>query len=153
MYYLTKEKKKELGLELEHLIINERIIAAKNISSALSDNGNMAENNDFMIARDKKEKLEIRISHLEDVLKNSEIVKDKIHEEVEVGATVIICKDGDKRKKIFKIVGREEFDIKSKKIPLDSPLAKSMMGKKEGEKFEFFTPNKKKNIYIIKKIT
>jgi len=153
MYYLTKEKKIELEKELKHLINNERLVAAKDISNALDDNGNMSENNDFIIARQKKEKLEIRISHLEDVLKNTKIIENKKFDKVDVGATVIIHKKGDKRQKIFTISGREEFDIKSKKIPLDSPLAKAMMGKKEGEVFSFLTPNKKINEYIIKTVS
>jgi len=99
------------------LINNERLIVAKNITDALSDSGNMAENNNFMEARRKKDKLEIRIDHLEDVIKNSVLVEEGKHDKVEIGATVVIRKKGDKRQKIFKIVGREEFDIKSKQIP------------------------------------
>ena len=153
MYYLTKEKKEELEEELKKLINEGRLESAKKIADALEDNANMAENNDFMVAREEKEKLEIRISHLEDILKNVEILKKKKFERVDVGATVVVRKKGTKKDKIFEIVGREEFDLDSKKIALDAPLAKAMLGKKEKEEFEFITPGGNINKYVIKLIS
>ena len=153
MYWLTLEKKKELEEELEHLIINERIVVAKNIAKSLKDEPNMSENNDYITAIQKKEKLETRIAHLEDVIRNSVIIdENKKHDKVEVGATVIILKKGDRRQKIFKIVGKEEIDLNLKKISWDSPIAKAMMDKKEGDRFDYKTRSGKINNYLIKKI-
>jgi transcription elongation factor GreA len=152
MYYLTQTKKDELEKELDYLVNVRRAELSDELKEAYDDGDKIAENNNVMILKRVREKLEIRIDHLKDVLKDSEIVKDKKYDKVEVGATVFIQKKGKSEEKVFQIVGREEFDLKSKKIPLDSPLAVAMMGKVAGEKFEFITPNKKKNIYTINKI-
>ena len=50
---------------------------------------------------------------------------------------------------IYQIVGDDESDIKSKKISINSPLAKSLIGKQEGDDVEFESPGGQKNFEIL----
>ncbi|HIP34087.1 MAG TPA: transcription elongation factor GreA [Bacteroidia bacterium] len=149
-YYVTKEKKIELEAELKKLINSGR----KEISERLDESkalGDLKENAEFHQAREDQGKMEARIEELEVILKESEIVEHKNKGEVEVGAKVEVKKDG--KKKIFEIVGRQEVDISTGKIALDSPLAKELIGKHKGDKFTFLTPGGDKVDYEILKVS
>ena len=66
------------------------------------------------------------------------------------GSTVEIEDLDEETKSIYQIVGDDEADIKEKKISINSPLAKSMIGKEEGDVIDFETPGGLKNYEIVK---
>ena len=55
------------------------------------------------------------------------------------GATIVVCDENDK-KKVYQIVGVDEADAASGKISWVSPLAKALLGKNQGDFFEFKSP-------------
>jgi len=149
-YYLTIEKKKELEIELKNLTTSGRKEIAERLDEAKAL-GDLKENAEYHQSRDDQGKMEARIRELEAMLKESEIIKHPKGDKVEIGSRVEMKKDGKKIN--YEIVGRAEVDILNNKIPLDSPLAKEMMGKKEKDIFIFETPNGKKYNYEILKIS
>jgi transcription elongation factor GreA len=149
-YYLTKEKKAELEAELKELLNKGRKEIAERLDDAKAL-GDLKENAEYHQAREDQGKMEARIEELEVILKEAEIIKHKNTGEIEVGSKVEVKKDG--KKKEFEIVGRQETDIFSGKIALDSPLAKELIGKKKGDKFTFLAPNGKKVEYEIVKVS
>ena len=137
--YLTKEKYAELALELEHLKKVERKSVAEALESAKAL-GDLSENAEYHDARAKQGNLEDRISQIENVLKNAEIMSLHHTTVVGVGSTVVVQKKGDKEKNTYKIVGSEEANAADKKISFKSPFGMAIMGKQKGDDFEVSAP-------------
>lgn len=108
--------------------------------------GDLSENNDYHNAKEQLEFLDGQIEELEEVIKNSEIVK---HGQgvVDLGAKVKVAIDG--RETHFHIVGEWEADPKEKKISNTSPLGRALVGKKVGEKVEVQAPAGKIEYTIV----
>lgn len=137
--YLTKEKFAELQAELEELKSTKRKEIAESLEYAKSL-GDLSENAEYQQARELQASTEERILKLEAVLKSAVIVALHHSDKVEVGSAVTVVKEGDKEKKLYKIVGSEEADMASGKISFNSPLGAALMGKSKDETFSFNTP-------------
>jgi len=139
--YISKEKKAELQKELDFLKSDKRkeIIEALEYSKSLGD---LSENAEYHQAREEQGKLEEKIGSLEELLRNSIIVSDtkKKSDEIEVGSEIVVHKGQGKSDITYHIVGSEEADIASGKISNTSPLGKSFIGKKKGDKVTVSTP-------------
>jgi transcription elongation factor GreA len=146
--YLTKEKYKELTQELDFLVTTKRRGIAEQLEAAKAL-GDLSENAEYHEAREQQALIEDRIRKIEYVLKNAEIVTHKESDVVEIGSTVIVCRDGQKECKEFHLVGSEEADTSKGRISNVSPIGKSMMGKKKGDEFIFVAPNGTKVKYKI----
>jgi transcription elongation factor GreA len=137
--YLTQAKYDELTKELDILIHAKRKEVAEHLEYAKSL-GDLSENAEYHEARDEQAKVEARIAQLEHMLKHAEIVKHKVTDTVEAGATVTISKQGEKGQQVFLLVGSEEADMAAGKLSYQSPLGRMLMGKKKGDSFELETP-------------
>jgi len=91
--------------------------------------------------------VEDRISQLEEILKNSEIIKTHHSSEVEVGTTVVTKRGGKQEE--FQIVGAEESDTLTGKISYESPLGASLIGHKKGETVMVSTPKGEISYLIV----
>lgn len=147
-YKLTSEGIAELKTELDTLI-GSRSELAERIKSA-REFGDLSENAEYSSARQDQERAEIRIAEIENILNNSEVIKQpKKNDTVSLGNTVVL-KDG-KTEKTFTIVGSVEADPMEGKISNESPIGQALLGKKLGEKVEIKTPSST-NTYTIKEI-
>ncbi len=138
-YYLTKEKHGKLLRELDDLRTTKR----KEIASALEyarSLGDLSENAEYQEAREAQATLEERIATIKTILKNVEIIKDHHSTLIEPGSTVTIKKEGDSTPRVLYIVGSTEADLASGKISNESPLGRTLLGRKKGEKFKLDTP-------------
>lgn len=147
--YITKEKFKELQEELEHLTKVKRNEIARKLDSA-GALGDLRENSEYQQVREDQATLEGRILQIEDVLKESEIVKPGKKDIVGVGSKISICKKGKKDCLNYKIVGAEEADISAGKISANSPLGKVLVGKRKGDVVEFEAPKGNMQYKIVK---
>lgn len=146
-YLLTKEGVAELEKERAELIA-QRGPVAEAIKTA-REFGDLAENAEYQSARQEQEKLEARISEIEHILTNTEVItKPKGDTKVQIGSTVKL-KNGTT--KTFQVVGTVEADPLNGKISDESPIGKALMGKKLGEKVEIVTPAET-NCYTIVEI-
>ena len=146
--YLTKEKYEELKNELDQLKSVKRKEIAENLEYAKSL-GDLSENAEYQQARELQASTEERISKVESILKSAVIVALHHSEKVEIGSTVTVQKEGEKEKRLFKIVGSEEADTVQGKISYVSPLGSALMGKKKGESFSFSTPKGGVNYKVV----
>ena len=147
-FKLTSEGIAELKTELDTLI-GSRSELAERIKSA-REFGDLSENAEYSSARQDQERAEIRIAEIENILNNSEVIKQpKKNDTVSLGNTVVL-KDG-KTEKTFTIVGSVEADPMEGKISNESPIGQALLGKKLGEKVEIKTPSST-NTYTIKEI-
>jgi transcription elongation factor GreA len=137
-FHLTKEGVAELKAELKTLVA-ERGPIAQRIKDA-REFGDLAENAEYSSARQEQEKLEMRISEIENILLNVEIIsKPKGDNKVQLGSSVKLKNEAGKTKE-FQVVGTVEADPLNGKISDESPIGKALLGKKLGEVVEIKTP-------------
>ncbi len=146
--YITKEKRKELELELEDLEGSKRkeILASLHYAKSL---GGLSENAEYHQAREDQGKLEERIAKIKQILKFSQTVQSGGGDTLEIGSRVTVQKEGTKEEKVYIIVGSEEADMTKGKISNKSPFGQALFGKKKGDTVSFQTPNGLVNYKII----
>ncbi len=145
--YLSEEKHRQLSEELMRLKTVERKKNAENLEYAKSL-GDLSENAEYHEARDKQADVEDRIRHLEQVLKESEIIGRHENSEVAVGAIVTVKRDGGQAED-FQIVGAEESNMLSGKISYESPIGSALLGHQKGDKVTVTTPKGDVSYQII----
>ena len=135
-FYLTKEGTQELKTEQAELIAQRGPIAER-IKTA-REFGDLAENAEYTSARQEQEIVEGRISEIEHILQNVEIIsKPRGDHKVQLGSTVKL--KGNGKPKQFKVVGTVEADPLKGKISDESPIGRELMGKAEGDKVSIKT--------------
>lgn len=145
-YQLTLDGKIELEKELEELKA-QRVAVAERIASA-RDFGDLRENEEYHAAREEQATMERRISEIEDILLNAEMITTKNTSIVEVGNTVELETEG--KKVIYTVVGPVEADPLEGKISNESPIGQALLGKKVGETVTIETPKATVEYKIVK---
>jgi len=137
-FHLTPDGVNELKEELEELI-GQRGQIAENIKSA-REFGDLSENAEYAAARQDQDRAENRISEIEHILQNVEVIKKpKGDSKVQLGSEVRL-KSSDGKTKTFKVVGTVEADPSEGKISEEYPIGQALIGKKVGENVEIVTP-------------
>lgn len=146
--FITKDKKEALEAELHELTTVKRkeIIAAIEYAKSLGD---LSENAEYHIAREEQGKLQERISTIEHVLKNAEVVNPSTDGTVNVGSTIVIQKEGESNTRTLTMVGSEETDMLSGKISYKSPLGQCLYQKKQGDNVTVMTPKGEVTYQIV----
>ncbi len=133
--YLTKEGLEKLQNELVHLKNITRVEIAEKLKEAISF-WDLSENAEYEEARNEQAQVELRISNLEEQLKDVEIIKEDIkRDKVTMGSIVTILNIDTKEEVAYKIVGSTEADIlaETPMISNESPIGKAMLGKKKND--------------------
>lgn len=140
-YPMTAEGKQKLEEELDQLKTEKRSEVIERIKIARSF-GDLSENSEYESAKDEQAFVEGRITKIEHMLRFSELIDNSstATDEVSIGKTVTFIElpDGDEEE--YSIVGSAEADPFNGKISNDSPIAKSLIGKKVGDKVTISTP-------------
>lgn len=137
-YLLTKDGIADLEKELADLIADRGPVAER-IKTA-REFGDLAENAEYSSARLEQERAESRISEIENILQNVEIIKKpKGDSKVQLGSCVKLKSESGIAKE-FQVVGTVEADPLNGKISDESPIGRALLGKKEGEEVEIVTP-------------
>ncbi len=138
---ITKEGFVKLGEEVKKLKMVDRPAVIQAIAEA-RELGDLSENAEYHAAREKQSFIEGRIIELEDKIARSEVIDvgSLTGSKIKFGAQVKLVDDDD-HEVSYRIVGEYEADISKHKISILSPLAKSLIGKEEGDCFEFTTPS------------
>ncbi len=145
-YQITTEGKLELEAELLELKGRRSQIAEK-IANA-RDYGDLSENSEYDSAREEQGLVESRVSEIEDILQNAEIIKVTKSSTIKVGSTVVL-KNGSRV--TYRIVGPVEADPLEGKISNQSPIGSALMGKKVGDKVTIKTP-KGETTYTVEEV-
>jgi transcription elongation factor GreA len=139
--FLSQEGLVLLQEEIKNLKEVRRGEVAEKLKEAISY-GDISENSEYDDARNQQAQVEFRISEIEEILKNYEIIEDQHDSKqvrVSIGSEIAIKWLNEKQKgekESFKIVGSTEadiFDKKDKKISNESPIGKALLGKKVGD--------------------
>ena len=148
---ITINGEKKLRSELDNLTNIERPKIIEAIATA-REHGDLKENAEYHAAREQQGFVEGRIKDIKLKLSNAEIVDPKkISSDKVVFSAKVELFDFEKESNItYTIVGDDEADIKSGFISINSPIARSMIGKKEGDIVSAETPSGEKEFEILK---
>ena len=125
------------------------IVAA--ISEARS-HGDLKENAEYHAAKEQQSHNEGRIQEIEDIIARANVIDvTKISNEGKVifGSTIFLQNLDNDEKIDYKIVGKDEADLKQKLLYFKSPIGKGLIGKNKGDLVEISTPAGVKNFEII----
>lgn len=147
---MTLKGKNRLEEELSNLKLVKRPEIIQAISSA-RELGDLSENAEYHYAKEKQGFIEGRIAYLESRINNSEVIDiTKIKSDlVKFGAFVKLCDVKSSEEVDYQIVGVDESDIASGLLSIESPLAKHLIGKEEGDVVLFKTQSGEKKYEII----
>ncbi len=139
---LTARGAEQLKEELRRLKLEERPKVTAAIAAARA-HGDLKENAEYHAAKEQQGLMEARIRDIEAKLANAQIIDVTTVNaggKVVFGATVhLVASDGSEVK--YQIVGEDEADIKNGLLSIGSPIARALIGKKEGDEVEVATPS------------
>ncbi|KSU83826.1 transcription elongation factor GreA [Fictibacillus enclensis] len=149
-HYMTLEGKQKLENELEQLKTEKRKEVVERIKIARSF-GDLSENSEYDAAKDEQAFVEARIVQLEKMIRDAVIIEENkaAGDVVSIGKSVKFLELPDGDEETYKIVGSAEADPFEGKISNDSPMAKSLLGKKVGEQVSVQTPGGEISVRII----
>ena len=147
---LTQRGADQLREELKRLKFTERPNLSKAIAVA-REHGDLRENAEYHAAKEQQSFVEGRIKEIETKLSNAEIIDVTRLEpggRVVFGATVNLSDVDSGVEVTYQIVGEDEADIKAGLISITSPIARAVIGKREGDEVEVDAPGGRKRYEI-----
>ena len=147
---ITLQGLTEIKKELDKLknIERPKIIAA--IAEARG-HGDLKENAEYHAAKEMQAKIESRVIEINDLIARANIIdvtKLENNGTVIFGSTVSLLDLEKNKKKVYKIVGKDEADIKKNYIYFRSPISKALIGKNKKDSVTVTTPSGEKNFEI-----
>lgn len=133
VYELTKEGLENLRKELRYLKDEQRPYAIGLLQDA-KKLGDLSENADYDAARDLQAKVESRIKEIERIIENAKIIEvSNETNKVTFGKTVKLLLVEKNKEVKYRLVGTVETNPSEKKISVDSPVGKAIVGKERGD--------------------
>lgn len=149
---ITKRGAEALKAELHRLKTIERPAVINAISDARAQ-GDLSENAEYDAAKDKQAFVEGRIQELEGKLSSAQIIDPAALQgngRVVFGATVALADEDNGDQVTYQIVGEDEADIKLGRLNINSPIARALIGKEEGDVAEFQAPGGLRRFEVVK---
>ncbi len=146
--YITPEGMEKMEEELRYLWKVKRPKVTQAVSEAAAQ-GDRSENAEYIYGKKQLREIDARVRFLSKRLEDM-VVVDRIPEDqkkINFGAWVEL-EDEDGELKQYRIVGPDEFDVKQGLISMDSPLAKALLNKREGEEVMVKGPKGAIEMYI-----
>ena len=139
----------KLTEELERLKTVERAAIAKVIDEARAL-GDLKENAEYHAAKEKQGLMEARIIELTDLTGRAQVIDPSAlaHERVSFGSTVVLIDQATDEEVTYTIVGSQESNPNKGLISLQSPMARALIGKEEGDEVELQLAGGKKTFDI-----
>ena len=147
---ITIQGLEKLKEELVFLKEKKRPEIVSAIAEARS-HGDLKENAEYHAAKEQQSHNEGRIQEINDIIARANVIDvTKIANDAKVifGSTVYLVNLDTDEKIDYKIVGKDEADLKKKLIYFKSPIGKGLIGKNKGDLVEVNTPSGIKNFEI-----
>ncbi len=143
----------KLSEELENLKTTKRGVIAAIIDEARAQ-GDLKENAEYHAAKDEQGLMEARIAELTDVVGRAQVVDPATlaHVRISFGSTIQLTDQNTDEEMTYTIVGRQESNPGKGLISIQSPMAKVLLGKEEGDEVTIVLPSGKKT-YDIEKVS
>jgi transcription elongation factor GreA len=140
---ITKAGELKLSEQLHHLKTKDRIEISQAIADARA-HGDLKENAEYHAAKEEQGFLESKIQDIEHALANAQVIDVKDIPEtgrVVFGSTIDLYDVDNKKSLTYKIVGNLESDPESGSISIQTPIARGLLGKNEGDEVTISTPS------------
>ena len=147
---ITVNGLKNLKSELEGLKNIERPKIVEAIAEARS-HGDLKENAEYHAAKEEQSHSEGRITEINDIIARANVIDVTVLSndgKVIFGSTVFLENLDNGEKINYKIVGKDEANLKQKLIFFQSPIGKGLIGKNKNDLVEIITPAGVKNFEI-----
>jgi len=143
----------KLSEELEQLKTHERGIIAAVIDEARAQ-GDLKENAEYHAAKDEQGLMEARISELTDIVGRAQVIDPSTlaHARISFGSTVDLIDQNTDDEIRYTIVGGQESNPSKGLISIQSPMARALIGKEEGDEVQLMLPAGKKT-YDIEEVS
>ena len=140
--YYTEEGLKKLKDELHQMKTVQRPAISDQIAEA-RDKGDLSENAEYDAAKEAQGLLEMKISKLETIIGNARLIDETNIDtsKVFILSKVKIRNTANDMEMEYTLVAENEADLKAKKISIDSPIGKGLLGKKVNDVADIQTPN------------
>ena len=138
---MTEKGYAKLQDELKNLISKQRPEIIQTIAEARS-HGDLSENAEYQYAKEQQSLIEGKIADIETTIAHAEIIDvAKLGgKEIKFGATVKIQDEDLGKYSTYQIVGENESDVENKKLSINSPLARALIGKIKNDVVEVNSP-------------
>jgi len=140
--YYTQEGLQKLKDDLHTMKTVERPSISQQIGEA-RDKGDLSENAEYDAAKEAQGLLEMKISKLETVLSNARLIDESMidNSKVFILSKVKLKNVQNAMEMEYTLVAENEANLKEKKISVDSPIGKGLLGKAKGQIADITTPN------------
>ena len=140
--YYTPEGLQKLKAQLEELKTVQRPSISQQIGEA-RDKGDLSENAEYDAAKEAQGILEMKISKLQTVISNARLIDDSNidNSKVYILSKVKIKNVANGMEIVYTLVAENEADLKARKISVESPIGKGLLGKAEGDIADIVTPS------------
>jgi len=147
---MTPEGHKKLQDELKHLKSVERPKNVADIERA-RDHGDLSENAEYSAAKERQALISFRMQEIEHRLASAQVIDpSKLdHDKVVFGATVKLHDVDSGEELSYTIVGADETDVAKGRISIESPIARALIGKEEGDEARVKTPKGVREFEIV----
>jgi transcription elongation factor GreA len=148
---ITLRGAEKLKAELHQLKTKDRPWVINAIAEARAQ-GDLSENAEYEAAKDRQGFIEGRIAEVEGKLSAAQIIDPTTLDasgKVVFGATVDLEDEDSGAKVTYQIVGEDEADIKKGLVNISSPIARSLIGKEEGDVAEVQAPGGVRRFEIV----
>ena len=135
-YRMSQERLEELKKELEYLQTVREKEVSEQVKEARSF-GDLSENSEYDEAKTEQGKLYSKIAEIKNLIENAVILENvPTGSAISMGSRVTVREVGEEDEGTYEIVGSQEANP----ISDESPLGRSLMGKKKGDRIEFEAP-------------
>ena len=147
--YITPEGEHALREELHQLWKVERPVVTNAVHEA-AKNGDRSENGDYIYGKRRLREIDSRVRFLNKRLDELEVVNRPPEDTSRIffGAWVTL-EDEDGEEQRWRIVGPDEFDLNSGKLSMDSPMARSLLGKGVDDEVVVRSPSGDRTYYVV----
>ncbi len=138
---MTEEGYNKLRDELAHMTGVLRPQISQQIAEA-RDKGDLSENAEYDAAKEAQGMLEMKIAQMEAIFAGARIIDESMigTDAVQILNRVTIRNTKTKKDMTYTIVSENEASLKDKKLSIETPIAKALLGKKKGDKVVANTP-------------
>jgi transcription elongation factor GreA len=148
---ITVEGADELRDELRILKNEVRPRITKSIAEARA-HGDLKENAEYHAAKEEQGLAEARVRDIEGKLSNAQIIDIKtmpVSDKVIFGVTVLLYDTDTEAEVRYRIVGDDESDISKGMLSVSAPIARAIIGKRQGDEVDITTPGGQKSYEIM----
>jgi transcription elongation factor GreB len=146
--YITPEGEQHLRAELHQLWKVERPQVTNAVHEA-AKNGDRSENGDYIYGKRRLREIDSRVRFLNKRLDELKIIDRPPDDtgKVYFGAWVTLEDEAGKEQR-WRIVGPDEFDLRADKLSMDSPMARSLLGKGLDDEIRVQSPSGEQVYYV-----